>query len=276
MIKLFSTFNVKYYLVRGGRVTIKSWEEFVSAEDSSEQGKLSTKLNCFPAMSNFNGKKYSLSCINHLQSKTSFVLLDAASFVSTNYLDLTTFTPDFVTLSFYKMFGYPTGLGALLIRNKSANILNKHYFGGGTVDLALVRKNLHFSRKSISQMFEDGTIDYLGKTFDYFKRFQHLIFTFQGIISLISGFETLHKVPGGIKSISLQTFNLANYAFHQLSQLKHFNDSSVVRFYCEEDAYERVDCYGGVVNFNLLTSEGSYIGFSALKVLCQMNNIILR
>lgn len=38
-----------------------------------------------------------------------FVMLDAASFVGTNALDLSKYSADFVTISFYKMFGFPTG-----------------------------------------------------------------------------------------------------------------------------------------------------------------------
>jgi molybdenum cofactor sulfurtransferase len=33
--------------------------------------------------------------------------------------------PDFVVFSFYKMLGYPTGLGALLIRRRVAHLLNR-------------------------------------------------------------------------------------------------------------------------------------------------------
>ena len=44
------------------------------------------------------------------------VLLDAAAFAPTQPLDLSQFPADFVAVSFYKMFGYPTGLGALLVR----------------------------------------------------------------------------------------------------------------------------------------------------------------
>jgi selenocysteine lyase/cysteine desulfurase len=40
------------------------------------------------------------------------VLLDAAAYVPTSQLDLIKVKPDFVPISFYKMFGYPTGLGA--------------------------------------------------------------------------------------------------------------------------------------------------------------------
>lgn len=137
-------------------VNICRWASFLS------KSKENTRLCCFPAMSNFNGRKYPLSVIPSLQSETSFVLLDAASFISTNNLDLSVYQPDFVALSFYKMFGYPTGLGALLVRHDSSNILRKDYFGGGTVDLALVRNHQHFARKDVCKKFEDGTIDFLG------------------------------------------------------------------------------------------------------------------
>ena len=36
-------------------------------------------------------------------------------------------------MSFYKMFGFPTGIGALLVRNDVSNIMKKTYFAGGTV-----------------------------------------------------------------------------------------------------------------------------------------------
>lgn len=40
-------------------------------------------------------------------------------------------------LSFYKIFGYPTGLGALLVRRDSLQILRKGYFGGGAVSASV-------------------------------------------------------------------------------------------------------------------------------------------
>jgi molybdenum cofactor sulfurtransferase len=60
--------------------------------------------------------------------------LDAAAYVSTSLLSLAEVdtSPDFITISFYKMFGYPTGLGALIVRSELESILRKRYFGGGT------------------------------------------------------------------------------------------------------------------------------------------------
>ena len=116
-------------------------------------------------MSNFNGKKYPLVWVEkiHQLRSRNFVLLDAAAFLSSNGLDLAETQPAFIVLSFYKMFGYPTGLGALLVKKSCVGVLEKKYFGGGTVDVALVHKNFHVSRKQTSQKYEDGTSNFLGQ-----------------------------------------------------------------------------------------------------------------
>ncbi|CAF4899502.1 unnamed protein product, partial [Rotaria magnacalcarata] len=57
-------------------------------------------------------------------------LVDCAKYLSTKPFSLSLYPVDFVVLSFYKIFGYPTGLGALIIRNESLKLLNKeNYFG---------------------------------------------------------------------------------------------------------------------------------------------------
>jgi hypothetical protein len=40
-------------------------------------------------------------------------------------------------LSYYKIFGYPTGLGALIARKDALPLLRKRYFGGGTVTISV-------------------------------------------------------------------------------------------------------------------------------------------
>ncbi len=71
-------------------------------------------LFVYPAQSNFSGRRYPLDWINTIKNSTEkyyYVLLDAASFVTTAKLDLREFPVDFVSISFYKLFGFPTGLG---------------------------------------------------------------------------------------------------------------------------------------------------------------------
>ena len=73
-------------------------------------------LFAFPAQSNFSGVQHPLAWIARAQDAGYDVLLDAAAFAPANRLDLSRWHPDYVTLSFYKIFGYPTGIGALLAR----------------------------------------------------------------------------------------------------------------------------------------------------------------
>lgn len=134
------------------------------------KGKYKNKGNTllvYPAQSNFNGFKYPLDAIDNIKNgylnqymkkhlgkicNNWYVLLDAASYVATNKLDLGKRQPDFVCFSFYKIFGYPTGLGALLIKNSSAEVLNqKRYFGGGTVDVVLTSEDFHVKRETIHE-----------------------------------------------------------------------------------------------------------------------------
>lgn len=46
-------------------------------------------------------------------------------------------------LSYYKIFGYPTGLGALLVHKRALPLLlkKKRYFGGGTVAVSLAEED---------------------------------------------------------------------------------------------------------------------------------------
>jgi selenocysteine lyase/cysteine desulfurase len=73
-------------------------------------------LFAFPAQSNFSGVQHPLTWIEQAQDRGWDVLLDAAAFVPSNRLDLSQWHPDFVDISFYKIFGYPTGIGCLLAR----------------------------------------------------------------------------------------------------------------------------------------------------------------
>ena len=85
-------------------------------------------LFAYPAQSNFSGHRYPLEWVDMVHSRSEhvsethphckcrthphwYVLLDAAALLTTSTLDLSCHKPDFVVLSFYKMFGFPTGLG---------------------------------------------------------------------------------------------------------------------------------------------------------------------
>lgn len=64
-----------------------------------------SKLFAYPAQSNVSGIKHDLQWITTAQNYGWDVLLDAAAFAPTSRLDLRKHSPNFVSISFYKMFG---------------------------------------------------------------------------------------------------------------------------------------------------------------------------
>src|SRR5690606_3442188 len=99
-------------------------------------------LFAYPAQSNFSGVKHPLEWIEIAREMGYDVLLDAAAFTPTSRLDLGKVKPDFVALSFYKMFGFPTGVGALLARRSALAKLHRPWFGGGTVRFVSAQNNV--------------------------------------------------------------------------------------------------------------------------------------
>lgn len=118
------------------------------------------RLLAYPAQSNYSGVQHSLAWIGYAQARGWEVLLDAAAFVPTNRLDLSQIHPDFVSLSFYKMFGYPTGVGCLLARKSALAKLHRPWFAGGTVAMVSVQLRAH-RLAPFEAGFEDGTVNYL-------------------------------------------------------------------------------------------------------------------
>src|SRR5204863_2143767 len=90
-------------------------------------------LFAYPAQSNFSGVQHPLGWVDLTQAAGYDVLLDAAAFVPGNPLDLSAVRPEFVTVSFYKMFGFPTGVGCLLARRDALARLRRPWFSGGTI-----------------------------------------------------------------------------------------------------------------------------------------------
>src|SRR6185437_12088807 len=112
------------------------------------------------AQSNFSGAQHPLEWIEQAHAHGWDVLVDAAAFVPSNRLDLSVWHPDFVPLSFYKIFGYPPGVGCLLIRKAILKKLQRPWFAGGTIFAASVGDEQHIMLDN-EAAFEDGTINYL-------------------------------------------------------------------------------------------------------------------
>jgi selenocysteine lyase/cysteine desulfurase len=167
-------------------------------------------LFAYPAQSNFSGVQHPLEWIAKAQAKGWDVLLDAAAFVPTNRLDLGRWHPDFVTLSFYKMFGYPTGVGALIARKKALAKLHRPWFAGGTINIASVQAD-RFVLAPGAAAFEDGTPD------------------FTNIPAVELGLELLQSI--GIERIHERVRLLSGWLIEQLLALRHGNGRPLVRLY---------------------------------------------
>ncbi|KAH3759499.1 molybdenum cofactor sulfurase [Pelomyxa schiedti] len=216
---------------------------------------------------NFSGERYDLQDINRLHSALpSFkVLLDAAAFVPHSKLDLSLYMADFVTLSFYKIFGYPTGLGALIVHKRASRLLKKKYFGGGTVSAALWDSPFVALRESIPESLEDGTPSFMS-----IAALRHGWRLINGA-SIEFGGNTVR----GIEALDLHTHQLAMYLYDELSSLKHWNGSPVCVFagrLSERDIHKQ----GPVVTFSVKQASGAFVGHQEVGRVCELNGVLLR
>ena len=168
------------------------------------------RLFAFPAQSNVSGIKHSLEWIKKAQDRGWDVLLDAAAFVPTSKLDLSVHHPDFVSVSFYKIFGYPTGIGCLLVKKSKFDKLKKPWFAGGTILLSAVKFPAHFLKQD-HERFENGTINYLN------------------IPAICHGLDFIEGI--GIDKINKRIKVLSKIVLSGLSELKHDNGISLVKLY---------------------------------------------
>ncbi|XP_039281365.1 molybdenum cofactor sulfurase 3 [Nilaparvata lugens] len=242
--------------------TFNSFNKEIAGKASTQHSQ-GNSLFVFPAQCNFSGLKYPLSWIEKCQKgilneRSNWAcLLDAATFVSTCHLDLSIFKPDFVTMSFYKMFGYPTGLGALLVRNCSSHLLDKVYYGGGTVLMALSSEMFHVKRPLLHERFEDGTLNFLS------------------IISLQHGFTMLKELYTDMKTIAEHCLAMARYLHHKLLHLHHSNGNPAAVLYHDTD-FENQSTQGNIVNFNILRCTGDFVGYAEVQNLANLHKIHLR
>ena len=209
------------------------------------------RLMAFPAQSNFSGVKHPLSWIANARSKGWHVLLDAAAFVPTNTLDLQQVQPDFVVMSFYKMFGYPTGVGCLLVRKDTLATLQRPWFGGGTVNFATVQGRMHVLSGGEAG-FEDGTLNYLS------------------IPAVELGLAHLQRV--GMAQIQTRVQCLTAWLIQQLLGLKHSNGKAMVRLYGPANMVDR----GGTVTLNFYDPSGHLVDYRRIEEMAAEKNISLR
>uniref|UniRef100_A0A804R8Y3 Molybdenum cofactor sulfurase n=1 Tax=Zea mays TaxID=4577 RepID=A0A804R8Y3_MAIZE len=223
-------------------------------------------LFAFPSECNFSGHKFNLSLVKLIkegkfmdfssqQQGQWMVLIDAAKGCATEPPNLTLYPADFVVCSFYKIFGYPTGLGALIVKNEAASLLNKTYFSGGTVAASIADIDFVQKRKGIEQTLEDGTISFLS------------------ISSLRYGFKIIDILT--ISAIARHTASLATYVRNKMLELKHSNEKNVCIIYGQDFKANYLKM-GPSITFNLKREDGTWFGYREVEKLASLSGIHLR
>ena len=208
-------------------------------------------LFAYPAQSNFTGVQHPLDWIALAQANGWDVLLDAASFAPTNRLDLARWHPDFVDISFYKIFGYPTGTGCLLVRKEAEKKMRRPWYAGGTITFSSVVAFDHYLTPGPAG-FEDGTVNYLS------------------LPAVEIGLKWIESI--GIELIHTRVMCLTGWLIERLLALRHSNGSPLIRLYGPPNTYLR----GATVQVNFFDPEGRMVDCTAVERLANEEHISLR
>jgi selenocysteine lyase/cysteine desulfurase len=217
----------------------------------SRPSKAGHNLFAYPAQSNFSSVKHPLEWIEKAHAHGWDVLLDAAAYVPTSKLDLSQVKPDFVPISFYKIFGYPTGLGALIARKEALAKLHRPWFAGGTITVASVQGDRYYLADGAAA-FEDGTLDYLN------------------IPALEIGLKHIESI--GYEIIGERVRTLTGWLLENLTAMKHSSGEPLVRVFGPTSTEGR----GGAVTVNFYDKNGKAFDHRFIEQEANKVNISLR
>ncbi|KAK9787728.1 hypothetical protein WJX73_008150 [Symbiochloris irregularis] len=238
-----------------------------------------------PVESNFSGMRYDPVLVTAIQQQgmpgadgesllgrvpvqeqgRCLVVLDAAKACTTCPPNLAECSADFVALSFYKIFGYPSGLGALLVRKDALPLLRKRYFGGGAVAVSIAEEDFSRQRPGAAGM-EDGTSAFLS------------------VAALKHGFAQIHRL-GGFTAVEHHTQALTRHMAESLQEMHHGNGRPVCALYGAHAGTVLPDArymppgiigQGPIVTFNIMRPDGTFVGYREVEKLAALNRIDLR
>jgi molybdenum cofactor sulfurtransferase len=208
-------------------------------------------LFAYPAQSNFSGVQHPLEWVERARAHGWDALLDAAAYVPTNRLDLGRWHPDFVAVSFYKMFGWPTGVGCLLARQEALAKLERPWFSGGTIVAVFVQREYYQSAPGAAH-FEDGTINYLN------------------LPAIEIGLNFLDRI--GLETIHARVGALGAWLLGALGSLQHTDGSPATAVYGPRSWERR----GATIAFNFLHPDGRIVDERYVDRVARRHNISLR
>lgn len=217
----------------------------------SDHGHAPGGLLAYPAQSNFSGVLHPLALVDEAHAAGLDVLLDAAAYASAHALDLATCEADFVAVSFYKMFGWPTGVGALIARHAALDRLRRPWFAGGTVEFVSVANDRHGPRRG-HERFEDGTPNFLA------------------LADIPRGLEWMASL--GVDAIAAHVDAMTSTLIDALSRLRRANGAPAVVIYGPATTEGR----GGTVAFNVLDGHARVMPYDVVETALSDQGVFVR
>ncbi|KAK4239717.1 pyridoxal phosphate-dependent transferase [Achaetomium macrosporum] len=247
-------------------------------------------LFAYPGQSNLTGRRLPLEWAGKLRRRRgggmrdTYSLLDAAALAMTCpmarvFADPEA-APDFVCVSFYKIFGFPD-LGGLVVRRESGHILAlRKYFGGGTVSMVSaiggawhLSKGLENSRGgtgdgedqmsggALHEGLEDGTLP------------------FHSILALGEAIDVHAELYGSMENISAHTTALARRLYEGMRRLRYRNGQPLCMVYEAGDGttgYGNARRQGATVAFNVFRADGGYESYATVERLANERGVYVR
>lgn len=241
-----------------------AWSDLTGRE--SKDG---VTLVAYPAQSNMDGRRFPLTWSAQFRQQWAptdgklYTLLDAAALVATSPLDLSNseVAPDFTVLSLYKIFGFPD-LGALIVRRQAESAFDsRKYFGGGTVDMVVCRREQWHApkRQFLHERLEDGTLPV------------------HSIVALGSAIDVFHRLYGSIHRVAEHTTYLANKLYEGLRSLQHSNGTNVCSIYSRNPStHNHLLSSGPIIAFNVRSSLGAWVPLAEFEKLATLKNFHVR
>jgi selenocysteine lyase/cysteine desulfurase len=149
------------------------------------------------------------------------------------------------------MFGYPTGVGALITRRNTLAKLRRPWFAGGTITVASVQGDRHYLHQG-AEGFEDGTLNYLT------------------LPAVEIGLRHIQSI--GYPCIKNRVSILTAWLMKKLYELRHANGEHLIRIFGPLDMENR----GGTLAMNFYDPNGHFIDHLRVEARANEKNISIR
>ncbi|CEM18312.1 unnamed protein product [Vitrella brassicaformis CCMP3155] len=214
--------------------------------------------------SNFSGLKGDLSLLPSLMEPAIphhqlhyRVLLDASKLAASSRIDLSRTPVDFMVFSLYKVFGYPTGLGGLIVRHSAAPLLSPPSFGGGTVQAVAATSAFVAEKAALCDRLEAGSPHFLG------------------IAAVPMAFEAVFR-RFSMEQLEQHMQAVTHYAYQRMAALTWRQGGRVFRIFGDHHKEDWPRRQGPVVACVVLSPTGDVLPYSSVAGKARERGIVFR